>query len=264
MTDKKSLGKTAKNSLGKFDINAARVMALLLKQDPPAEDMDEAIDILREMKISHFTLQEKNKLLETEINLDSKTGLLKYKDSYLDNILKSVSRALDKKDNAFFDLSYIRFDVDDFSVFNNKYGHDIGDQVLHSLAFILKENSRPTDFCIRFGGEEFDLMLPSTEKKGAEVVIKKVFNAVTDLSVPYEDKFLGVTVSAGLTTLSLSADKLSEVCKSDMRNLYKDLQQEADNALYEAKYEGKNRYCIYDKKKQREYSRIRKKYVEVD
>ena len=244
-----------------FDIHCVNIMSELLRQEASTETIDEVIDQLRFLKLEHYSLTEKNRILEKQINIDQKTGLLKYNDHYLETIVKVASRALDGKDDKKFQISYIRLDIDDFSSFNNKYGHDIGDKVLNLVAKSIKNVSRPTDYCIRFGGEEFDIMLPATNREGSQVYLKKLFKSIREIKVPFEKEILGVTVSAGASIFSI---ELKDLCKN-LGNLlitqYKNLQREADNALYEAKLLGKDQFAYYEEEKKNKYIDIRKQYI---
>ena len=260
MADKKEK-KEEREIFSEFDIHCVNVMSELLKIDVETETMDEVIDQLRFLKLAHYSLSEKNRILEKQINIDQKTGLLKYNDNYLETIVKVASRALDGKDKRSYDISYVRLDIDNFSLFNNKYGHDVGDKVLNLVAKSIKDVSRPTDYCIRFGGEEFDIMLPSTNDEGSIVYLDKLFKKIRSIRVPYESEELSVTVSAGVSLFSIELVELRKNFGSLMIDQYKTLQRQADNALYEAKLLGKDQYAVYDEKKKSKYLDIRKQYI---
>lgn len=221
---------------------------------------DDVVEKLRRSELDYFSLLNKYKLLEQKVNIDEKTNLLKFKNDYLTEIIKTASRIYFGSDSSTFDVSFIRFDIDDFSHFNNKYGHDAGDEVLISIASIIRDNSRPTDYVIRFGGEEFDVILPSTSIKGATRYLDNMYKIFNTSLVSYKNQKFKVTLSAGVSTLAYSfADK--KIVESTIQELFKNLQNEADNALYEAKYLGKNRYCLYSSEKKQEYTKIRKIYT---
>ena len=245
-----------------FDLYTVHVMAYFLRQNAQPEDLDEVIEFLRKLKLDHYSLSEKIKVLENNINIDTKTGLLKYKENYLENVVKTASRALTGKSGSEYRVCYIRLDIDNFSVFNNKYGHDIGDKVLHNTATVIKDSTRPTDYCIRFGGEEFDVMLPHTDIKGAIVVLDKIMTAIRASRILYSTEELSVTASAGVSVVTIALSDLTSISSTEMQTVYHNLQREADNALYDAKFSGKNTYRIYDDTKREEYARIRKKYVD--
>ncbi|MEK6793943.1 MAG: GGDEF domain-containing protein [Spirochaetota bacterium] len=243
--------------LTSFNINTIKIMTHLLAHDAVT---DEAIETLRLLELDYYSLLDKNKILEEKINIDNKTNLLKYSDDYLTIILKTASRILDRPVlRDAYNVAYIRFDIDDFSIINNKYGHDKGDIVLIDFATILKENSRPTDYTIRYGGEEFDVMLPATDIKGASVYLNKIFNEIDKISYNFDTSPIKFGVSAGVSLLCVSYANLKRIDAGQMRDAYKTLQKEADDALYDAKHAGKNQYKVYDKDV--DYKRIREAYA---
>jgi diguanylate cyclase (GGDEF)-like protein len=221
---------------------------------------DEVVEKLRKSELDYFTLLNKYKLLEQKINVDEKTSLLKFKKNYLTEIIKTASRIYFGSENQNFTVSFVRFDIDDFSVFNNKYGHDAGDEVLVKIASIIRDRSRPTDYVIRFGGEEFDVILPSTTIEGALKYLDSIFTIINEARINYNGLELKVTVSAGVSSLQYIFNE-KRIVETTVEDLFKNLQHEADNALYEAKYLGKNRYCVYSADKKDEYVQIRKVYT---
>jgi two-component system cell cycle response regulator len=245
------------NELNELQIRNINLLTHLLVHDAIS---DEIVENIRKNELEYFALLDKYKLLDEKVNLEEKTNLLKFKNDYLTEIIKTASRIYFGTEDSIFNISLVRFDIDDFSIFNNKYGHDIGDEVLIAIADAIRESSRPTDYVIRFGGEEIDVILPSTNIHGAEIYCSKVFNEVSKLIVPYKDVMLLVTVSCGISSCIYTFDGAKILDEKNIESLYKKLQSEADNALYEAKFLGKNRYCIFDKSKQDEYIQIRDAY----
>ncbi len=244
--------------LNKFQIRNIEILTHLLRHEAVS---DEIVESIRQSELDYFSLINKNKILERSINIDGKTGLLKYSSTYLTNIIKTASRIFFHANIIEYHISFIRFDIDDFSNFNNKYGHDFGDDVLVGIANTLKENSRPTDYVIRFGGEEFDVILPSTKIEGTLVYINNIFDLIRNLNLKYNNKEKKITVSAGISSLVYTFSNTKITDEQEIELLYKDLQRKADNALYEAKYLGKDQYCVYSDEKKDEYQKIRKLYV---
>lgn len=243
--------------LNNFQINTLRIISILLEKDAVDESI---IEELWKNELEYFSVIEKNRVLSEKANLDEKTGLLKYNDNYLTDIVKTASRILSNNNFPRLEIGFVRFDIDDFSKFNNKYGHDLGDEILKTVSTIIKEHSRPTDYVIRFGGEEFDVILPSTNQHGAEVYVDKILNETRKINFHYKnEKKIRTTLSAGITTCNLSIDSASR--KKDVRQEYKILQKKADDALYEAKFLGKNRFSIYSASKNQQYPEIRSQYT---
>jgi diguanylate cyclase (GGDEF)-like protein len=244
--------------LGSFDINIINIMTYLYRSNAVE---DEVMETLRMLNYEYHSLLDKNRILEQKVNIDAKTNLLKYRDDYLTMIIKSASRILDIVRSEQYIITYIRFDIDNFSKLNNRFGHDKGDIVLVDLANILKENSRPTDYLIRFGGEEFDVILPATDLEGATTYLKKIYKRLRGMKYVFEDTEIKVTVSAGIARLSIELKKLRRINDGFMKREYLKLQKAADDALYDAKLSGKNQYKIYDKKI--DYNEIRRRYLDT-
>jgi len=243
--------------LNSFQINTLRIISMLLEQD--AVD-DSILEELWKNELEYFSLLEKYKLLSEKMNIDEKTGLLKYNDSYLTDIVKTASRIMSNNRFPHLEVGFVRFDIDDFSKFNNNYGHDLGDEILKKVSGIIRDCSRPTDYVIRFGGEEFDVILPSTNLSGAEVYVSKILDETRKINFHYDSKKkIKTTMSAGITSCRLSIDPSSK--KDDVDKEYKNLQKKADDALYEAKFLGKNRFSIYSASRSEEYSKIRSEYA---
>jgi diguanylate cyclase (GGDEF)-like protein len=243
--------------LNDFQLRNIRILTHLLTHNAIDDDI---VEYLRKSELDYFSLIDKYEILEHKINVDDKTSLLKYKNDYLTNILKTASRIYFGTGDVSYSISLVRFDIDNFSVFNNKYGHDLGDKVLKKIADIIRTKSRPTDYAIRFGGEEFDVLLPATDLEGTRIFLENIFREIRRTEIDFKDEKLKVTVSAGVSTLkySFSNDKL--INDDETENYFMVLQNEADDALYEAKNSGKDRYCIYDRSKSEEYALIRDSY----
>jgi diguanylate cyclase (GGDEF)-like protein len=137
-------------------------------------------------------------------------------------------------------------DVDDFKGFNDRNGHEAGNEVLARIGSLLRSSLRHVDVVARYGGEEFALILSMTPKTGARVAAENVRKAIADHVFPGEAGQPGgsLTVSAGIAT-----------CPADAR-VARTLIRHADEALYAAKSEGKNRVCLYGRSS-RSYRRLR-------
>ena len=130
--------------------------------------------------------------------------------------------------------SIIVMDVDKFKNFNDTYGHLAGDQVLEQLATVLKECVRNEDIPSRFGGEEFTVLLPNTDKSTAWLVAERLRTSVSAMVVPWKEPIPQVTISIGIYTF----DQKSDVDSAEIIH-------RADEALYLSKERGRNRCTIW-------------------
>lgn len=134
-------------------------------------------------------------------------------------------------------LSIVLMDIDLFKRINDTYGHNTGDSALKMVAKKIESNLRETDIAIRWGGEEFLMLLPNTNSEGATLVAERIREKLS------EDKELGfqITASLGITTKNFGDD--------DQRTLSHELLiREADLALYHAKDQGRNQVQAYSEK----------------
>ena len=173
-----------------------------------------------------------NRELEKLSRQDGLTGIAnrRYFDSYL---VTEVRRAAREKAS----VSLILSDVDHFKAFNDCYGHQAGDDCLRRVAEALSSaGRRPADLAARYGGEEFAMVLPGTVLDGAVDVAQAVSRVIGGLAIPHARSAVdqNVTLSQGVVSLVPEKESASE-----------DLIQHADQALYQAKQQGRNRYVVF-------------------
>jgi diguanylate cyclase (GGDEF)-like protein len=125
-------------------------------------------------------------------------------------------------------LCLLAFDLDKFKAINDTYGHEVGDKVLIAFADEVKKMIRPTDYLARSGGEEFLLLLTMTEKQRAIEIAQRICENVEKLNVCHVHKELRVTVSIGVGVYTQESSMDSII-------------RQADENLYRAKAEGRNR-----------------------
>ncbi|MBF0611286.1 MAG: PleD family two-component system response regulator [Magnetococcales bacterium] len=130
-------------------------------------------------------------------------------------------------------FSLLLVDVDHFKLYNDHYGHGEGDHCLRQVAeAIARAMPRSIDLACRYGGEEFACLLPETSSPGATKVAERILNHVRALAIPHQASLVEnhVTVSIGVATLLPKADMAM-----------KKLVELADQNLYQAKHQGRNR-----------------------
>ena len=172
-----------------------------------------------------------NRELERLSRQDGLTGIAnrRYFDTYLLTEVKRASRERQP-------LSLILADVDYFKAFNDCYGHQAGDDCLRRVASALKAvGRRPADLAARYGGEEFAMVLPATAMEGAVDLAKSLARAIDALAIPHVRSGVStnLTLSQGIASLIPVHDTKSET-----------IIEFADQALYQAKQQGRNRYVI--------------------
>ena len=160
---------------------------------------------------------------------DSLTGIFNRR-YFDDRLFEELQRAI-RYDSVF---SLAIFDIDDFKLFNDTEGHVAGDEVLKAIADISRESLRSIDILARFGGEEFAIIMPRTERDESFLVAERVRKNIAEL-MPFRWKNFPrekITVSIGIATFT------AEV--KDAKTLIKN----ADRALYGAKVKGKDRTVV--------------------
>jgi diguanylate cyclase (GGDEF)-like protein len=176
-------------------------------------------------------LTENEKLVDSLRSMsytDELTGLANRKGFY-----EALKDDLDNADRFHAPLSLIIVDVDDFKQYNDSFGHPLGDICLRKLSTILTDQAqRAVDTVARIGGEEFALILPSSNTKQAVQLADKIQHALTEAAITHGESSVAdqVTVSIGISTYQ----------QDDEESFY----QKADQALNRAKKKGKNRYEI--------------------
>jgi len=175
---------------------------------------------------------ETKRLMETlrEANLrDPMTGLnnRRFLEEYVETLISNVQR---KKSH----LSILMLDLDYFKMVNDTYGHDAGDAVLKSLAKVLKQSVRASDMVIRYGGEEFLIILQDADGSKADATAEKIRLAVENIKTQVAGVVIQKTISIGISDFPGDSDTFWQAVKY------------ADVALYQAKETGRNRVVRFN------------------
>lgn len=158
-----------------------------------------------------------------------------------------LEREVLRADRLLASTSVLMIDVDHFKAFNDHYGHAAGDQALIKVAECMrKAASRANDFCARWGGEEFVVLLPDTDGDGAMAVASHLHQAFAELAHPHEASPQGrLTASVGVATLAaLSSQRPVESLALSIQDRLEHLLSRADAALYSAKSSGRSRSAL--------------------
>ncbi len=172
---------------------------------------------------------EKQKLIEKAIK-DHLTKI--YNRLYLE---EEAVREIEKARRYSYPVSLIMFDLDEFKRVNDTFGHSYGDQVLVSFAKLLKSKIRGTDIPVRYGGEEFVVLLPYTFVDEAYHVAERIRKEFENMEFSFNGQKIRLTVSAGV-----SAGRRGEYSLEELISM-------ADRAMYRAKKEGRNRVEVYSR-----------------
>jgi len=177
------------------------------------------------LAIENSQLYEKTVMLA---NLDSLTELWNH--GYFQFLLNSElgkARAIQQP------LSLLMLDIDYFKVYNDALGHQAGDKILKELAMLLKKQSRKMDHVCRYGGEEFAIILPQTDKKEALLIAERLRMDVEKCNFLHEDILPNKKLTVSLGISSFPEDGL----------LPTELILASDKFLYQAKNKGRNKTC---------------------
>ncbi len=174
--------------------------------------------------------QEKRLIAEKEAKTDILTGLYNRR-AYYEICHKEFQRLL----RHHRCLSIIMFDIDHFKEINDTYGHDAGDNVLKTVATIVKNVIREYDYAFRMGGDEFLVLLPETNEKQALFLAERIRKRVANKKFIEKDNKFFVTASFGISQYNHIEKSIEPIVKR------------ADKALYYVKESGRNRVEILDK-----------------
>ena len=189
------------------------------------QQRDEAYRALRE---SQQKLLEVNLELQQMTHSDGLTGLANRR--YLDEYLYTEWQRATRDQQPF---SLLMMDIDAFKQYNDTYGHLAGDEALRQVAATIRAGAtRATDLAARFGGEEFALVLPATSPGGARLIAEKIRLDVERMAIPHcaSPTTGSLTLSIGVATLVPQRDQPVDL-----------VVELGDQALYQAKHEGRNR-----------------------
>jgi len=179
--------------------------------------------ISRELSVSRKKLQSSLTVIREMAIHDDLTGF--YNRHHLMDIIDSENNRSVRTGSVF---SLVMMDIDKFKNINDKYGHQTGDQVLRTFAAIIRSILRKTDFCGRYGGEEFLIVLTQTDIQAAKVFAERICDCVENSFFPCLGPDSQVTVSIGLTEYRMQEDIEKTISR-------------ADELLYKAKKGGRNR-----------------------
>lgn len=145
------------------------------------------------------------------------------------SVISNEIKRLEKDKTA---VSLLMIDLDNFKAINDKYGHIIGDKLMKQLANLLTENIRYNDYIVRWGGDEFVIILPKTDREKSYILAERIRNTIQDYEFSFDDIKLKITISVGIVSIDEKIDIEQFI-------------DFADKALYKAK-ERRNQVIIWN------------------
>ncbi|MDA7494871.1 GGDEF domain-containing protein, partial [Candidatus Gracilibacteria bacterium] len=164
-----------------------------------------------------------------------------------DESLEEFSASIEREKNEDQVHAVVIFDIDHFKLFNDKYGHVVGDQVLKFFSNTIKDAIRKTDKFFRYGGEEFSMLITCDTVSDIEKKLNNIREEIKINGYEYKGEILQVTTSVGAVCLT-----------KEMIDENIDIVERADLALYLAKETGRNKVLIYNDNTEEELSKSKK------
>ncbi len=177
-------------------------------------------------------LKSANETLREFAFRDGLTGLYNHR-YFQDTMDRELGRVMRYKNP----LSLIMIDIDHFKMINDEYGHPVGDIVLKAVSRSIQSTLRDCDIAVRYGGEEFAVILPETELQGALIVAERLRKVVAETPIETNAHSIQVTISLGVTCCMAATEKKAKA----------DMIAQADHALYNSKRNGRNQSTAFDK-----------------
>ncbi|HOK00184.1 MAG: sensor domain-containing diguanylate cyclase [Treponemataceae bacterium] len=211
-------------------IGPSGLYGLILVGNKLLEDQYSPQELLYLDRLMAFCSQAIQNLLNYEHSVrDLKTGL--YNHGYFRLRLQDE---IARSHRLHIPFSLIIMDVDRFKSFNDTYGHLAGDRVLEAIALTIRESLRVQDIPARFGGEEFTVLLPETDRAGAWLVAERLRQKVAKTQIPWDPPLPSVTISVGAVEYEPASNLTPE-----------EIIARADKALYQSKQRGRNRTTMW-------------------
>ncbi len=154
-----------------------------------------------------------------------------YNRAAMEQMYKNELRRADRYNSP---VSLLMLDLDFFKVINDTYGHQVGDKTLKILVKSITEQLRSTDILSRYGGEEFAILLPDSNSRGAEIAAERLCRKVEKSLITVDGYKFSITVSIGVADFKFEGDSLEKLINR------------ADKALFQAKQSGRNRVVVFE------------------
>lgn len=190
----------------------------------------QAVAKQQQAELEKEQLASRNERLQEQVLHDPLTRI--YNRCFFDETLDTSIRRCCRKSDS---IGVIFTDIDHFKKLNDTYGHQFGDRVLQQIAATLQRSLRQSDVVARYGGEEFVVIVEQPTEKGIEKLAERIRSSVESAEIQFDGERVPVTVSVG------AAIAIPERVESDLAAR---LVGTADEAMYEAKQNGRNQICV--------------------
>lgn len=214
----------------RINTNYSLVFQIMSDNANEIKALQNQLPIIRNyLAIAHPVIESKI-LMEILEEASFKDGLTElYNRRYLNSLLDENTL------NLFSKVAVLMVDIDFFKEVNDTYGHDVGDRVIKELSKVIRENLKDSDFGVRFGGEEFVLLLPECDEEEAEARAQNIKESFAKLRFDVAPKGFSKTLSVGIAIHPIDGETIWKSIKY------------ADVALYKAKESGRNRVVRFKK-----------------
>lgn len=213
-----------------------KMIAVLILEGPREVDFSKFSIVAAQLALQVKKINLYNTVRELSIT-DGLTGVF-LRRHFLERFHEELKRSIRHSHS----LAVLMLDIDNFKSYNDTFGHLVGDVTLRQVSRIIKENVRRVDLIARYGGEEFALVLPETDSNGGLDAAERIRSAVSKEKFRVYDEETRVTVSIGF---AIFPDDVTNFNGEFSEDLALELLQKADQALYAAKNNGRDRSVEY-------------------
>jgi diguanylate cyclase (GGDEF)-like protein len=227
---------------GVFDRRQLRLLSFFAPRAAVRLDNTRLYQLAKETALENAKLYVNISKLYQKATLDELTGF--YNRNFL---MQRVKEEIKKAYRLKYQLALIFIDLDFFKNVNDQYGHQVGDQLLAEFGDLIKGSIREYDVACRFGGEEFVILLPQTETKNAVELAERLREKIEKRKFCVSYGNLQITASFGVS--SLPQNNVKQLDEEQTIMLMENLIAWADDALYQAKKNGRNRVVLYKEDK---------------
>lgn len=204
-------------------------VTLFMEQEKALNDYErEAVTTLARQAATSISNAYLHQSMETMATTDGLTGLYNHR-YFQGKLIEEIERVARNQQP----VSIVLIDIDHFKKVNDTYGHPVGDVVLKGLGKLFTESVRTIDTAARYGGEEFVLILPEADRKGAKELAERIRKNAKRMKFRVDDVELRITISIGIATYPEDARGKERLIEA------------ADEALYFAKENGRNKTVVY-------------------